>query len=98
VRGIQNLRKARGLEVTDRIELFLHGSDELKEAVEGFQDHLIGETLAAALSWEQRPDAVKIECGEEVCLASLRRLATGVGAGSGADGGSGTTPAEGEDR
>jgi isoleucyl-tRNA synthetase len=73
VRGVQQLRKDRGLEVTDRIELYLYASDELREAVEGFQEHLTAETLAESWSWGQRPDAVKIECGQEVCLASLRR-------------------------
>jgi isoleucyl-tRNA synthetase len=87
VRGIQNLRKDKGLEVTDRIELFLYGSEELKEAVEGYQEHLASETLAEAWSWEQRQDAVKIECGQEVCLTSLRRLGDESVAGGGTSAG-----------
>ena len=74
VRGIQSLRKERGLEVTDRIELYLNGSEELKEAVEDHQEHVAGETLAHSVRWEQRPDAVRIECGQEVCLVSLHKV------------------------
>jgi hypothetical protein len=45
VRGVQNLRKESGLEVTDRIRLWVHGSDRLKAAFERFR----------GLSWPPRP-------------------------------------------
>ncbi|MDR0670488.1 MAG: isoleucine--tRNA ligase, partial [Treponema sp.] len=51
VRGIQNLRKERGLEVTDRIRLFLYGPAELKAAWESFASLVAGETLAREVSW-----------------------------------------------
>jgi isoleucyl-tRNA synthetase len=51
VRGIQNLRKEMGLEVTDRIRLFLYGPAELKTAWENFAPLIAGETLARELSW-----------------------------------------------
>ena len=73
IRGIQNLRKEKGLEVTDRIELALSGSQALREAVESFQEHLLSETLAVSLKWQNEAGAAEIECGEETCSVSLRK-------------------------
>ncbi len=73
VRSVQNLRKDLGLNVTDRIELYLYGSDKLKRAVENFQDHLKGETLAVAWKWEEHKGAREVECGEERCYIFARK-------------------------
>jgi len=51
IRGIQNTRKETGLAVTDRIELFIHGSDSLKEAWEAFAETIAEETLAVKNEW-----------------------------------------------
>ncbi|MDR2897951.1 MAG: isoleucine--tRNA ligase, partial [Spirochaetaceae bacterium] len=51
VRGVQNLRKERGLEVTDRIVLSVSGSSALKEACDAFADYISSETLAVSLHW-----------------------------------------------
>jgi len=73
VRGVQNLRKERGLAVTDRIELQISGSEELRQAVEIFQERLTGETLADGWSWQRHPDAVEVECGQEIAYVHLRK-------------------------
>ncbi len=73
VRGIQNLRKDRGLEVTDRIELMLFGPEPVRSAAEHFREHLLSETLATSWKWEKAADAVTIECGEETCAVSLKK-------------------------
>ena len=73
VRGIQNLRKDSGLEVTDRIELFLAGSDSVRTAAEHFREHLLSETLAVSLTWQKTADAQEIDCGEESCSVSLKK-------------------------
>jgi isoleucyl-tRNA synthetase len=83
VRGVQQLRKDRGLEVTDRIRLYLYGPEEVQEAVESFEEHLTGETLAESWHWEQRADAIRIDCGQEVCLTSLERVGDGSAAADG---------------
>jgi isoleucyl-tRNA synthetase len=75
VRGIQNLRKDRGLEVTDRIELTLAGPDAVRAAAEHYREHLLAETLATSWKWEKAADAVSIECGEESCEVSLKKAA-----------------------
>jgi isoleucyl-tRNA synthetase len=75
VRGIQNMRRERGLEVTDRIELFVHGPEGVKKAVGKFQDYLLDETLAKKLSWTLRDEGVQVDCGETVCTISLQKAA-----------------------
>lgn len=51
VRGIQNLRKSSGFDITDRIKLFVSGDAELKSAFEEFKDFIAGETLASSIEW-----------------------------------------------
>ena len=71
VRSVQNLRKEKGLEVTDRIKLFVHGTESLKQAVENFEEHLTSEVLAVSWEWNKKDDSEEVQCGEEKCLISL---------------------------
>ncbi|RPJ08574.1 MAG: isoleucine--tRNA ligase [Spirochaetaceae bacterium] len=71
VRGIQNMRKNRGLQVTDRISLILHGDPQVKEAVENFSEYLSRETLAVAWEWKKDHGQEALECGEGSCLCGL---------------------------
>jgi len=75
VRGIQSLRKDKGLEVTDRIELFLFGSEEVRAAAENHREHLLSETLAVSWNWRESRDAAEIDCGEEKCAVFLKKAA-----------------------
>ncbi len=74
VRAIQNLRKEKGLEVTDRISLSLYGSEVLKRAIEIFEEHLVSETLAASWSWQKEDGATAVSFGEERCYIALAKL------------------------
>jgi isoleucyl-tRNA synthetase len=49
VRAVQDLRKAAGLEVADRIELAVKADGQVAAAVEAHRDYLLGETLATSL-------------------------------------------------
>jgi isoleucyl-tRNA synthetase len=51
VHAVQNARKSAGLAVEDRIELHLAGNPALLAAAKAHRDHLIGETLAVALTF-----------------------------------------------
>ncbi|MBI9100365.1 MAG: isoleucine--tRNA ligase, partial [Spirochaetaceae bacterium] len=73
VRSVQNLRKESKLDVTDRINLFIDGSDVVKIAVEAFEDHLKQETLTAQWSWEKKDSAIEAACGDEKCLIALTK-------------------------
>ncbi len=73
VRSIQNLRKDSGLDVTDRIYLYLDGTEEVKQAVESFEEHLLGETLAVEYEWKEPVDGIEVECGEGNCKIGLAK-------------------------
>jgi isoleucyl-tRNA synthetase len=49
VRAVQDLRKAAGLAVADRIELAVKAEGEVAAAVDAHRDYLLGETLATGL-------------------------------------------------
>jgi isoleucyl-tRNA synthetase len=74
VRGIQNLRKESGLDVSDRIKLSVYGSGKLKEAYDSFTDYIAGETLAASIEWAPAPNQSEIEAGGENWLAGLEKV------------------------
>jgi isoleucyl-tRNA synthetase len=72
IRGVQNLRKDRGLEVSDRIRLRLYGSDRLKAAWEAFADYVAEETLAVSVEWGKTAGR-ELEAGDEVWIADLEK-------------------------
>ena len=49
VHRIQNMRRAAGFEVTDRIQLFYEGPAAIGEVMEGFGDYVRAETLAESV-------------------------------------------------
>jgi isoleucyl-tRNA synthetase len=75
VRGIQNVRKESGLDVSDRVEIFLHtGEASLREAAEDFQDYLLSETLGISLRWEKKSGSRTIECGGRPCAVFVKKV------------------------
>ena len=50
VNRVQTLRKNTGLEVTDRIEIFVEKNEKVEQAVAKFGDYICGETLATAIT------------------------------------------------
>ena len=75
IRAVQNLRKESGLNVTDRIILYVDGEDGVKTAVDNFHDYLMNETLAEELRWERPDHAQPIEVGEETVYIALEKAA-----------------------
>jgi len=62
VRRIQDLRKHAGLNIADRIQLYIQASSGLVEDIQGYQDYIMAETLASGLNFETPPkEAVVIE-------------------------------------
>src|SRR5512143_3689571 len=55
VRRIQDLRKTAGLEVADRINLYVEASDALQAALQAFRDYIMAETLAVTLTFGAVP-------------------------------------------
>ena len=54
--SLPHLRKAAGLEVSDRVELGVQGTEEVESAVAGHRDYVSGETLAVSLHIGSLPD------------------------------------------
>jgi len=73
VHAVQAARKDAGLEVEDRIMLFLSGDEELLDAVRAHEDYVTGETLAISLEYGSRnggqPTSIE---GRELVIAVER--------------------------
>ena len=72
VNRIQNLRKDSGLEVSDRIELWMSGAPEALAAVAAHRGYVAAETLTEA--WPEGPipaEAFRAECDLEGLLVAL---------------------------
>jgi len=74
VRGVQNLRKESGLEVTDRIKLTLTGSGRLKSAWEAFSDYVSSEILASQMLWAEADNMTELEAGEERWRVKIEKV------------------------
>jgi len=74
IRGIQNARKEMGLSVTDRIELFIYGSDSLKEAWTRFGDSAAAETLAVKTEWTKADGQIPLEAGDETWQVKIKKV------------------------
>ncbi|MDR3311671.1 MAG: DUF5915 domain-containing protein, partial [Spirochaetaceae bacterium] len=74
IRGVQNLRKESGLEVTDRIVLRVGGSPSLQAAFELFADFVAAETLSVETRWEgMLLGGTEIEAGKAKWLARVAK-------------------------
>ena len=65
IRGVQNTRKEMGFSVTDRIRLFVYGSDKLKEAWDRFKDIAGSETLAIESQWAPVGGQIPLDAGDD---------------------------------
>jgi isoleucyl-tRNA synthetase len=77
VSRIQTLRKESGLEITDRIELQVQGTEKLVEAVRASEAYIMEETLATGITLESLDLSSKDEAVEqlnsELCRLSLEK-------------------------
>lgn len=73
IRGIQNLRKESGFEVTDRISLTVGGDSVLKSAYELFRELICGETLAVVSDWKDGLFGSVIESEDKRWSASVAK-------------------------
>lgn len=55
VKGIQNLRKSSGFEITDRIEVVLSSHELTDAAVQTYRDYICGQVLANSLTLVNEP-------------------------------------------
>ena len=76
VSKIQNLRKEKGFEVSDRIEISYSVEDNnLKEAILEFSDYICSETLAVALTeGELHPDMTEVDVDDIKISMLLKKI------------------------
>ena len=75
VNRIQNLRKASGFEVTDRISVTLTPNPALQDALEAYGPYVCAQTLAREIRFEENPaGAVEVEWEEGPLSIALVRL------------------------
>ena len=76
VRRVQDFRKNIGLNVADRIMLFLAASPELQKSIEIYQEIIMAETLCLELRFVQSPMTAKVQVdefdGEKVTIALVK--------------------------
>jgi isoleucyl-tRNA synthetase len=79
VRRIQELRKSAGLEIADRVHLYIDGDDEVARVVEGWRDYISQETLASAIEHATGGDYSEEQDvdGHQVRLGVTRALMQG---------------------
>jgi isoleucyl-tRNA synthetase len=61
LRGVQNLRKASGLEVSDRIRLSVSGEAGLRGAFERWRETISSETLATDAAWRDADNSTEVD-------------------------------------
>ncbi len=76
VRRVQDLRKSAGLDVADRINLFVVASANLKSAIEAHREYITNETLSVSLNFGEPPasaSSVEDDFDEEKIKVGLQK-------------------------
>ena len=71
IRSVQNLRKEKNLDVSDRIILYVDGDNEVIESVKKFSEHISNETLSTQTVIERLDSSVKTEMNDKECWIDL---------------------------
>ncbi len=76
VNRVQNMRKEANYELTDRIDIFLDGDDEMKSSIEFMKDYVKRETLAVEIEFGSASDFDFIkqwEIDDKSCTIAIQR-------------------------
>lgn len=74
VNRIQNLRKERRYDLTDRISVEVSGSSEMKNSLDMFKNYICAEILADSLDWvPQMQDGTDVEVNEVLLKVSVNK-------------------------
>jgi isoleucyl-tRNA synthetase len=75
IRLVQDHRKNSGLNIEDRIALYLHtDSDKLRAAIEAHRDHIAAETLTVQWLAEPPAETVEVKIEGQALRIGLRRI------------------------
>jgi isoleucyl-tRNA synthetase len=74
VNKVNTMRREAGLAVTDRITLYLKGSDRLFNCFKLFEDHIMGETLVVKVIFELHPEAQNWDLNGEIASIAIVKV------------------------
>ena len=74
VNRVQNLRKDADYEVTDRINIMISASDEIKDAITDMKDYISNETLAGEIEFSSGLQGEKIDLDGEEMIVSINKI------------------------
>ena len=77
VRHVQSMRKSAGLEIEDRIRIYLQGGDDLLRAIDKYADYIRNETLAESINTQGSPDGAyqeKLEINDQEVLVGIVKV------------------------
>ena len=75
IRHIQNIRKETEFDVLDRVAVYCHTSDELKEALTKHMDYIKKEVLADMLEFDgQKQEEDKLKIGDHEVWVSVKKV------------------------
>ena len=72
VNNVQQMRKAHGFEVTDRIHLKLASDEEVREAVAAFDDYIRSEVLALSIETVET-EGETVDLNGHACIVALEK-------------------------
>ena len=73
VNRIQNMRKESGLNVSDRIDVDVNSSEEVKLAIEANIDYICSETLTQKLSFSENTAGETVEFDDIKMVINIKR-------------------------
>lgn len=71
VNRIQNIRKDKDFNVTDRIEVIIFGDNELQSAVNTFNEYIMQEVLATSISNQNEKIGEVVEIGDKEAVINI---------------------------
>ena len=71
VSKIQNERRARNLDVSDRIEITFNAPSELRDAILNYSDYISNETLTVKIVASENDEEIKTEINDFECQLSI---------------------------
>jgi isoleucyl-tRNA synthetase len=74
IKEVQALRKAKELEVTDRIHLTVSSDEAVREAVAAFEDYIQTEVLATALETIDIDDGESVDLNGHECTIAIEKV------------------------
>ena len=78
VNKLQNIRKSKGFEVTDRIKIKLTGDEIIKNTIDKLSEYIMKETLADEILWVEEPEipeeAEKVSLNQTNAIIFVEKL------------------------